>query len=52
VDGNTSAVGHMEKTVPRRFSLVETMDAGEETGTPVSGNYKVALNFTEKSKKN
>jgi arylsulfatase len=35
VDGKQVAQGKIERTIPIRFSLDETLDAGEETGTPV-----------------
>jgi len=51
VDGKTVANGHIEKTVPFRFSLDETMDVGLDTGTPVSPSYKVPNKFTDKIRK-
>ncbi|RPD39785.1 arylsulfatase [Chitinophaga barathri] len=41
----------IEKTVPNRFSLDETLDVGEDTGTPVSRDYKVPFRFTGELKK-
>ena len=35
VDGKQVAQGRIERTVPNRFSLDETFDVGEDTGTPV-----------------
>jgi arylsulfatase len=46
VDGKEVAEGRIEKTVPNRFSLDETLDVGEDTGTPVSDDYKVPFKFT------
>ena len=46
VDGNKVASGRVEKTIPLRLSLDETMDIGEDTGTPVSEDYKVPFKFT------
>ena len=40
VDGKEVASGRVEKTIPLRLSLDETMDIGEDTGTPVSEDYK------------
>lgn len=46
VDGKKMAKGHIEKTIPNRVSLEETFDIGEDTGTPVSEDYKVPFKFT------
>jgi arylsulfatase len=46
VDGKTVAQGRIERTVPIRFSLDETFDVGEDTGTPVSEGYDVPFRFT------
>jgi arylsulfatase A-like enzyme len=46
VDDKKVAEGRIEKTVPNRFSLDETLDVGEDTGTPVSNDYKVPFKFT------
>jgi hypothetical protein len=35
VDGNNGAEGRIEKTVPFRFSLDESFDVGQDTGSPV-----------------
>jgi len=40
------AKGRIEKTIPIRLSLDETLDIGEDTGTPVSEDYKVPFKFT------
>ncbi|HXJ17518.1 MAG TPA: arylsulfatase, partial [Candidatus Polarisedimenticolia bacterium] len=39
VDGQQVAQGTIERTIPVRFSLDETMDVGEDTGTPVVEDY-------------
>lgn len=46
VDGATVAQGRIERTIPFRFTLDETFDIGEDTGTPVCENYDVPFKFT------
>jgi arylsulfatase len=48
VDGEQVAQGKIERTIPIRFSLDETMDVGEDTGTPVVEDYadKMPFKFT------
>lgn len=48
VDGQQVAQGKIERTIPVRFSLDETMDVGEDTGTPVVEDYldKMPFKFT------
>lgn len=46
VDGKQVAQGRIDRTVPIRFSIDETFDVGEDTGTPVSENYDVPFKFT------
>jgi len=46
VDDQQVARAHLEKTVPFRFSLDETLDVGEDTGTPLSRDYRVPFKFT------
>ncbi len=46
VDGNVVAKERIEKTIPNRVSLDETLDVGEDTGTPISEDYKVPFKFT------
>ena len=46
VDGRQVAQGRIEKTVPFRFSMDETFDVGEDTGTPVDLSYDVPFKFT------
>jgi len=51
VDGKTVATGRIERTLAFRLSLDETLDCGEDTGTPVSESYKVPFKFTGKLNK-
>ncbi|MBN69954.1 MAG: arylsulfatase [Gimesia sp.] len=46
VDGNKVAESRIPQTVGYRMSLDETLDIGEDTGTPVSEDYKVPFKFT------
>jgi arylsulfatase len=46
VDGTQVAPGRIERTTPFRFSMDETFDVGEDTGTPVSLGYDVPFAFT------
>jgi len=46
VDGQTMATGRIERTLAFRLSLDETLDCGEDTGTPVSEDYHVPFKFT------
>jgi len=46
VDGKEAARGRIDRTVPLRFSIDETFDVGEDTGTPVNLNYDVPFKFT------
>ena len=46
VDGKQVAQGRIDRTMPFRFSLDETFDVGEDTGTPVSLDYDVPFKFT------
>jgi len=46
-----AANGKLERTVPLRFSADETMDVGEDTGTPASEDYHVPFKFTGDLKK-
>jgi hypothetical protein len=45
VDGKETAKERIKKTIPLRISLDETMDIGEDAGTPVSEEYKVPFTF-------
>ncbi len=51
VDGAKAAEGRIERTLPFRMSLDETLDIGEDTGTPVSEAYHVPFKFTGKLEK-
>src|SRR5262249_23543815 len=53
VDGKEVAQGKIERTIPVRFSLDETMDVGMDTGTPVVEDYvnKMPFKFTGGLKK-
>jgi arylsulfatase len=48
VDGKQVAEGKIERTIPVRFSLDETLDIGMDTGTPVVEDYvsKMPFKFT------
>jgi len=48
IDGKQVAQGRIERTIPVRFSLDETFDIGEDTGTPVIETYvdKMPFRFT------
>jgi arylsulfatase len=50
VDGRQVAQGKIERTIPVRFSLDETLDVGADTGTPVVESYvdKMPFKFTGK----
>jgi arylsulfatase len=53
VDGKQIAQGPIPRTIPVRFSLDETFDVGEDTGTPVVEDYndKMPFAFTGTLKK-
>jgi arylsulfatase len=46
VDGTEVAKVRVEKTIPFRFSVEETLDFGEDTGTPVDMSYDAPAKFT------
>jgi hypothetical protein len=46
VDGKEVANGKLTRTIPFRVSADETLDIGEDTGTPVSEDYRVPFKFT------
>jgi arylsulfatase len=50
VDGQKVAEGKIPRTIGCRFSLDETFDVGEDTGTPVVEDYadKMPFKFTGK----
>jgi arylsulfatase A-like enzyme len=45
VDGKKVAEGRIENTAPFRFSLDESFDVGEDTGTPVIDEYDAMMPF-------
>jgi arylsulfatase A-like enzyme len=45
VDGKKAAEGRLEKTLPFRFSLDESFDVGQDTGTPVIDEYDAKMPF-------
>ena len=45
VDGTQVAQGPIPRTIPLRFSLDETFDVGEDTGTPVVEDYAAKMPF-------
>ena len=51
VDGAKVGQKHFDISIPLRISLDETLDCGEDTGTPVSEDYKVPFKFTGKLQK-
>jgi hypothetical protein len=51
VDGQQVAEGRIERTIPFRISADETLDIGEDTGTPVSEDYQVPFKFSGDLKK-
>ena len=46
VDGKKVATKRFPRTIAFRMSLDETLDIGEDTGTPVSEDYAVPFRFT------
>ena len=46
VDGKEVANAKLTRTIPFRVSADETLDIGEDTGTPVSEDYRVPFKFT------
>jgi hypothetical protein len=50
-DGKQVAQGGIERTIPFRISADETLDIGDDTGTPVSEDYQVPFKFTGALKK-
>ncbi len=51
VDGNAVAQGRIEHTIPVRVSLDESLDVGEDTGTPLDASYDVPFLFPGKIEK-
>lgn len=50
-DGKSLATGRVEKTIPIRVTIDETLDIGEDTGTPVSLGYDVPFKLNGKLEK-
>ncbi len=48
VDGKAAGKGAIARTLAFRMSLDETLDCGEDTGTPISEDYQVPFKFTGK----
>ena len=46
VDGRTVASSRIPRTIAFRMSLDETLDIGQDTGTPVNGDYRLPFAFT------
>jgi hypothetical protein len=46
IDGKKAADAKFARTIPFRISADETLDIGEDTGTPVSEDYHVPFKFT------
>ncbi|MBB1089550.1 arylsulfatase [Lysobacter sp. SG-8] len=46
VDGSRVAEGRIDRTIPARVSADETLDIGEDAGTPVVRTYEVPFRFT------
>ncbi len=46
VDGKQVAQGKIARTLAFRLSLDETLDCGEDTGTPICEDYQVPFKFT------
>jgi arylsulfatase len=51
VDDKPVAEGRVERSAPIRMSIDETLDIGEDTGTPVSEDYVVPFKFTGELKR-
>ncbi len=51
VDGKEVAEGRVERTIPIRVALDETLDVGEDCGTPVNLSYDVPFKFDGKIEK-
>ena len=45
-EGFRVATGRIERTLAFRLSLDETLDCGEDTGTPITEDYHVPFKFT------
>jgi hypothetical protein len=51
VDSKTVAMDRIERTLPFRIAVDETLDIGEDTGTPVSESYRLPFKFTGEIKR-
>jgi len=51
VDGVPAGQGRVRQTLYSRISLDETLDIGQDTGTPISEDYQVPFGFNGKLKK-
>ncbi len=51
VDDKTVATGRIERTLAFRLSLDETLDCGDDTGTPINEDYHTLFKFTGEFKK-
>ncbi len=51
VDEKPVSQGRVERSIPFRMALDETLDVGEDTGTPVSEDYRVPFRFTGRLKR-
>jgi arylsulfatase len=51
VDGKKVAQGRIEKSIPIRITLDESLDVGSDAGTPVNLNYEVPFEFKGKIEK-
>ena len=51
MDGKAAATGRVERSIPFRVSLDETLDIGEDTGAPVSEDYRAPFKFTGRIEK-
>ena len=45
VDGQQAGQGRIERTIPTRYSLDETFDVGQETGTAVVNDHAARMPF-------
>jgi len=45
------ATGRIERTLPFRLAVDETLDCGEDTGTPITEDYHMPFKFTGEIKK-
>ncbi|MCJ8162005.1 hypothetical protein [Acinetobacter zhairhuonensis] len=51
VDGKEVSKGRIDATAPVRISMDETLDIGEDTGTPIVRDYKAPFKFTREIEK-